>query len=331
MSMGRDSSIWASDSSAGESLVPFENSFTEAGLRRRDLIRNGVSLFALTSGAGGLLWLRRTTKLRVMESTLERTVEAGMQSLGVEQGRHVQAAVQRLRDYLHGPPLEMYRFAEEVCSVAFAERLAGIPTEEERQQAILSVFERRVISPAALADRVRQITTELAAPFSDHWNKCCQYVWHAWRGPTRSIETSALLTTELTTHLEQRMRAVMRETARQAEAGTTGRGLLTGFADVTSTLISVWPIVSAGTGIGWLVIAAPALLQLASVCLGWLARASVSDLKRLASEQYSFAARQIVVDFETELSRRIALLAHEQRQTLIGAARLRAEEAVGWL
>lgn len=331
MSVGDDSLKWATDPLAGQTPVLSGIPFAATELGRRELIRNGIGLVALASGAGGLLYLRRANKIHTIEATLGRTVDSGLRGMVQEQDRHVQAAIRRLRDYLHGPPLEMYRFAEEVCSLPFAERLARMTAEADRQQAILSVFEQRVISPADLTECVREITTDLAFPLSDHWNKCCLYVWHGWREPARSVETSALLSTELTAQLEQRLRTTTLDTVRLTAAGISGGSLLSGIADATATLVSMWPIVGAGTGIGWLAFAVPSLLQLVSTCLGWSARATVSDLKKNASKQYSIAARQIVAAFGTELSRRVALLAVEQRQTLASAAHRRAEEAAGWL
>lgn len=297
---------------------------------RREALKEGAIGLGLLTLLGAGIWTRHNYGVRQLKQELLAPIATVTTTQAHEELVKLSAkAGHEIRLYFHGLCLDAHAFTSEICSASFAERLGAWPTAETRRAQIVASFERHVVTPAAVLNRVDIIAAEIGDELDHNWAECCTQIARVWGAPLKATGNDFHSTAVLDA-VEPLIRESIRRSMESAATATVRPTLSEMGRKIGESAVLLLPVIRSGPQVGWPLFMTVALTHFADYVLGWLFRSDANDLQGVISSRLALLGNRVAVEFERDVRRRIARLHEWQDQAIRTVAHSYAEAAVAW-
>jgi hypothetical protein len=296
-------------------------------VKRREFLR-AAGLGGACVLIGGGLWVRRAyarSKLatRLMADAMPALTEKAHTELVELPAR----ARDEIRTWFHGPCINSNEFVYDLCSPAFAEKLAACRTAELKEECFVTAFVSKVVSETEILNRVQLIASDVGNDLDRNWANCCKTIASKWNVYIKEYGSSDL--TGITQRVEPMIKSSIQQTIQVALLAGQRPAISQTLGNVGKSAILVLPLARLPQ------LAIPLFVVLAirhlfDYVMG-LINNKVRDYQRAISEHLAHLGHRIGEEFYTEVKARLACLHGWQEDALRMFAESQAEESIGVL
>jgi hypothetical protein len=297
---------------------------------RRAFLKRAVAAASGVVAVGGIFSFRRAYAIgRVRDDLLNRASDAITEKERQELERLPSLASASIRDYVHGLCLDSYKFAEEVCSESFQDRLASCTSAAERQKQVYSVFHAHIFNEREFQNRIGKVAERIGAELDRNWVICCDAVAEAWGVAVRPYETG-FGPSDLSQRTEPLIRRHMQAAARDAVKKTCQPAILNLASSLGTSALLLLPVMSQVPYVGVPVFAWQAFQPIFDFLIG-LFRSPTANVQLAVTQRLSQLSSDLCRQFEREIRERIVDLHSWQYRSVRDVASEQAARTVGWL
>jgi hypothetical protein len=293
--------------------------------------RQFLTAAALPAGAalfGTVLWGRAAyARHQLTRELIAATRPILTEKAHAELQRLPAKAREEIRTWFHGPCLNSAEFVYEICSHAFAEKLAACHTDELRELCFLNAFVSKVVSETEILNRVGVIAEEIGSELDQNWATCCKQISDQWDLHLRPYRPA------LPNGFADRMEPLIREALHEAIQRATVAGQKPALSETVGHIgASALLLLQVRTlpGITIPLFALSALQHFFSYLMGQLNN-QVGDYQRAISERLARLGNRLGSEFEGEIRAQIGCLQAWQEEALKQTAAAEAQQAVSLL
>lgn len=311
--------------------------------RRTFLKHSVITGGAIALGCSGL-WGRRAIARQNLVRQFESEALSTLTRHSLDELRSGPAqAREEIRLWFHGKALNVAGFVEEICSPLYREHLHACATEEEQNERLLMTFCNKIGTDAEILDHVQVIAEELGQQLDMSWATCCEEIAAKWNISMKNY-SKPLDYSQLADHVDQLVRALLKESLMIARAGTQAPALSETFDKIGKSALMLMPMsrvridLSRGqvdVNPGALVLALPTFVFDSLNYLFRYINGCFSDprpdMQSAISARVSLLGNRLGSEFESEARARLAALHEWQKVAFSKTAAHLAETTVGWL
>jgi hypothetical protein len=297
---------------------------------RRAFLKRTMAASAGVAAIAGGFGLRRAYAVhRLSSEMMGQAASAFTEKEQAELERLPGLARQEIRRYVHAKCLEAHKFADEVCSEAFSNRLASCRTDADRQRQVYLAFTRDVLPEKEFQQRIEAVAGEIGQELDQNWINCCDAVAQSWGVGVLPYE-AGFEARELTARTEPLIREQLSAAIRDATTDTFRPAIFQLAGSVGTTAMLLLPVMIQAPFVGVPVFAWLSMEPIIDFLLS-LFRTREANVQWQVTRRLSLLSGRLGDEFEREIRKRICDLHLWQYQAVRAVAREQASRTIGWL
>lgn len=302
---------------------------------RRAFLKRAVAAASGIVAVGGIFSVRRAYAIgRLRDDMLSRASNVITERERQELEGLPRQACGAIRDYVHGLCLDGYKFAEEICSQSFQNRLTSCTSHTERQKQVYAVFHAHLFNEREFQSRIGKVAEQIGAELDRNWVICCDAVAGAWGVAMRPHDTGFgsgdLSQRTLSQRTEPLIRRHMQGAIRDAVKKTCQPAILDLASSLGTSALLLLPVMLEVPYVGVPVFAMQAFQPIFDFLIG-LFRSPSANVQLAVTQRLSQLSSDLCRQFEREIRERIVDLHSWQYRSVRDVAREQAARTVGWL